>query len=290
MNRNNTGIPAGRVFSVILSGIALFFVSSLLSHLLFDFLSKRSCFSDPFFRTACGYLCFIPYWIIIPAAIKLFRPFRSSSGRIFSFRAKEIRDLFAGALAGFFLVGICALLPLLDGSAALKRDLSFRSGFLPALFICVLIQAGGEELLFRSFFQRELEACAVPCWGTVIIPALLFAAAHILNSGITLSAIPVLFSSGLIYGLLFRSTGSFTASAAMHAAWNFCQSILFGFPNSGVPADYSLLTAYAVRGKTFSYDPSFGLEASLSTLAVHLSVISLLLLSVRRRKKGRQAL
>ncbi|MDO5445716.1 MAG: hypothetical protein Q4F31_08860, partial [Eubacteriales bacterium] len=63
MNRRNSDISAGSIFTVILAGIALFCVSSFLSHLLYGLFSGLFVFSDPFFRTASGYLCFIPYWI-----------------------------------------------------------------------------------------------------------------------------------------------------------------------------------------------------------------------------------
>lgn len=268
MKRRNTDRPGNLIFLIILSGIFLFSVSSFFSHLLSDFLSGLSGPSSSFFRAAGRYLCFIPYWIIIPSAMQIFRSFHVLSRDFMPRDTKRIRRLFIGVIAGFLLAGVCTLIPLLDRSAVLKLNSSFHLLSFPVLFLCILIQAGAEELLFREFLQQCLENCTAPRWVPIILPAFLFAAAHISNAGISFTAIFVLFSSGVLYGLVFHRSGSFWAAAGMHAAWNFCQSIIFGFPNSGVPAEYSLYTANAVRGKTISYDPFFGIEASLSTLAI----------------------
>lgn len=51
---------------------------------------------------------------------------------------------------------------------------------------------------------------------------------------------------------------------AIHASWNFTQSILLGLPNSGATFPYSIFRlSSSVKESSFSYDPFFGLEGTI---------------------------
>jgi hypothetical protein len=68
-----------------------------------------------------------------------------------------------------------------------------------------------------------------------------------------------------------------------HAAWNFCQSVFFGLPNSGIVSSYSVFKLDAASAENgFYYNVDFGVEGSIG--AVLLFVIEIAVVICLNRK------
>ena len=72
------------------------------------------------------------------------------------------------------------------------------------------------------------------------------------------------FLAGLLFSLIVYYTGSIAFAFAGHAGWNFCQSIIFGLPNSGAVFPYSFfkLDSSNARDSVF-YNCGFGIEGTV---------------------------
>ena len=56
---------------------------------------------------------------------------------------------------------------------------------------------------------------------------------------------------------------------AGHTGWNFCQSIIFGLPNSGSVFPYSIMKLEASNARdSFFYNCSFGVEGTVFSVIV----------------------
>ena len=77
-----------------------------------------------------------------------------------------------------------------------------------------------EELLYRGGLQAWL-ARRLPGSAAVLVATAVFTAAHGFGPGAYTGAQLVsVFATGLVYGLLYRATGSVMPSIGAHAAWN----------------------------------------------------------------------
>lgn len=192
---------------------------------------------------------------------------------------------------GFFLFGllcglaanfICIALPLL------RADLSFAPGNMSPwagalLFVCVLVQASAEELLFRGYMLHYLADGYRSPWVGILFGAVMFAAGHLFNFGITPLSFFNILLAGLALALAVYYFGSFWFAIAFHTAWNFCQTFLFGLPNSGQSAGISFLQLTASRQSLF-YDTAFGVESTLSASCVYVLMILIELFIIRKYK------
>jgi uncharacterized protein len=124
-----------------------------------------------------------------------------------------------------------------------------------------LAQAAGEEGLHRGY--AFVQACrAIAFWPAAVLGSGWFLLGHIGNPGETLPGLIVagLFGLALAYSLL--RTGSLWFALGFHAAWNFAQSFVFGFRNSGSEPPASLLSP-RVEGAAWLTGGATGPEASV---------------------------
>jgi uncharacterized protein len=71
-----------------------------------------------------------------------------------------------------------------------------------------------EEFLFRGFLLPSLTRY-VPVWGSILLSAFLFAAAHL-----SLSEILPLFSLGIVLGVVYTRSQNLLAPMLLHSLWN----------------------------------------------------------------------
>lgn len=183
------------------------------------------------------------------------------------------RQLGWGLLIGAFMNGFAIVCALLHGDIKLYFETSV--GQVPLLLFAlfsVFIQSTSEELWCRGFlYERLHERC--PLWVAILANAVLFAAMHILNDGVTVFAIISIGVCGLSYSLLRWYSGSIWIAMGVHTAWNFVQAFLFGLPNSGIVSEVSLFHLDASTGiSNLIYDFTFGVEGALPALFINLMI------------------
>ncbi len=92
------------------------------------------------------------------------------------------------------------------------------AGSLPLLLLALLVAAPlFEELFFRGFLFRGLEASALGGVGTVIVTAVTWASLHLQYDGFHMG---IVLLTGLLLGLARLRTGSATLTVTMHALMN----------------------------------------------------------------------
>ena len=96
-----------------------------------------------------------------------------------------------------------------------------------------LAAAVGEELLFRGAIFRIAEEW-LGTTAALIISAVLFGAAHGLNSGATpISVAAIALEAGVLLGVAYSASRSLWLPIGMHFGWNFTEGGLFGASVSG---------------------------------------------------------
>lgn len=190
------------------------------------------------------------------------------------------------------------VLNLSIGTAAiLQKNISLTyAGFNPGLFfaflVAVTIQSGGEELITRWFVYEHInkyfsEKPIVP----ILVNAAFFMVFHLTNEGISLLPLVNLLLVGILYSLLVYYLHSFWAGVVAHASWNFCQNIILGLPNSGIPTAFSVYSFDAANATNgFAYDTAFGIEgAAMTAILLAGSCVMICLVGRKRQMKRNNA-
>lgn len=189
-------------------------------------------------------------------------------------KKKSFRFSLLGLLGG---AGLAALLfGILFALRAYTCTVFYANAvlFLPLLFFAFIVQGSAEELLFRGFLMSAL--CAH--YGGVVsalTSALAFAALHAMNPGASLLGILNVFLFGLLFAALTQRTQSIFFACAMHAGWNFAESLI-GLEISG---NASLHPVFSPESRMpYLTGGAFGPEAS--PLLTGLLVLLLILIAL----------
>lgn len=205
--------------------------------------------------------------------------FRGSKGN-------NLKMLGLGLLTGFGMNGACILVAFLHGDVRLGVG-TISPLWLAIGFLVVFIQSATEELLVRGYlFYHVRERYGVPL--ALILSSLLFSALHASNDGVTVLALINIAAIGLFYALSVQYLDSLWFAMANHAMWNFTQNLIFGLPNSGLPAEASLFAPVSARS-SLCYDASFGVEASLPATVICLAGAAAVVLWVRKKQAAKIA-
>jgi uncharacterized protein len=142
--------------------------------------------------------------------------------------------------------------------------------------------AVGEELLFRGAIFRITEEW-LGTTAALIISAVLFGAAHGLNSSATLvGVIAIALEAGVLLGIAYSASRSLWLPIGMHFGWNFSEGGLFGTTVSGGHSHG--LVSVTLEGPVYLTGGAFGPEASIIALTACLIVAATLgIYSLRRR-------
>lgn len=141
-----------------------------------------------------------------------------------------------------------------------------------------------EETLTRGIIFRITEE-KLGSYIALIISALLFGAAHLANphSSIT-AAIGLAIQAGLLLGSAYIYARNLWFPIAIHFAWNFTQSAIFGASVSGNAIGKTLITS-KIEGAEWITGGQFGPEGSIqATVFCLCATIVLLFLSHRENK------
>lgn len=224
---------------------------------------------EPFLKTFTLYFLFLGTWVAMMAVFWIFK------GNRFLFKhlwrrqeGNNWKMLGLGLGVGFLLNGGCILIAYVAGDVNFKI-LSVSAVKILAIFVAVFIQSSAEEVLCRGFIYERLRRGYKNPWVAIIANPLFFVFIHLENPGITTLALYNLFIIGLLFSLIVYYTGSLWMASAIHAMWNFTQNIIFGLPNSGAPASYSILgLKESSKNITWAYDPTFGIEGTINSAVV----------------------
>lgn len=139
---------------------------------------------------------------------------------------RDFRRAMAITLAGMIL----SLAIFLPGTQIMPNlPVVIWASFLPLALVLIALQTGAEEMLFRGYLQQQLAARFSSPLVWMLLPSVLFGAAHYDPTTAGDTAFQVALAAGL-FGLLAadltRLTGNIGAAWGMHFA-NNCMAILF---------------------------------------------------------------
>ncbi|MBO7253585.1 MAG: CPBP family intramembrane metalloprotease [Oscillospiraceae bacterium] len=227
--------------------------------------------------TAEMYLAFLGIWavaLLILVLIPRNRPILKGLGT--KTKGNTLKMFAVGLGIGLGMNLFCAFIAILNGDISLSFH-SFRPVSFILVFIAVLIQSAAEELVCRVFmYQRLVRRYGKPILAA-FINAAFFALIHMTNPGVTVLAVLNIFFYGLLFSAMIIYMDSPWAAMGAHAAWNFCQNIILGLPNSGIVLPYSVFKLDAATAvDSFAYSVSFGLEGTIIASVVLLAVAGLI--------------
>ena len=142
--------------------------------------------------------------------------------------------LMAALIGVLFAAGLARISPSPAGASGRVMDF----GVLAGLFLLV---AAVEEGSVRGPVLPALWR-ALGFWPAAVLSSLGFMALHLANGGETPLGLANVFLAGFALSWARRRTGSLWLPLGFHAGWDFCQSWLFGVPDSGL-----VLTGAMVR-------------------------------------------
>ena len=272
------------IFLLLIIFYAIIIVGDILSGIIWTAFEKIGGYT-PLSGVAGMYYGFLAWWIVIILLCLVVKKYRFIPGTFFKgMKGNNWKMFLVGLLAGFVMNGICIVAAILNKDIALYFD-SFKP--LPLLFLLagVVIQSGAEEILCRGFvYQHLLRSYRNPLVA-IVMNALIFAALHLSNPGVTRVAIVNIALVGIFFSLLVYYFDSIWAAIAAHAAWNYTQNIIAGLPNSGIVTPVSIFKLdVASATDSFFYNVAFGVERTLMASIV-IIVAGVVVCVVGKRKK-----
>lgn len=191
------------------------------------------------------------------------------------------QNLIFGTLIGVVLQSLTVLVIYLNGSFSIVavNPVSFILIPLTIAFTVAII----EEILVRGIVFRIIEE-KLGSYIALLISGIIFGALHLANPNSTLLSGLCITIAGFLLGAAFIYSRNLWFPIAIHFAWNFMQSGIFGAITSGNEKTASLL-ATKIEGATLITGGEFGPEGSVqATLFCLIAVIILLTLSKKENK------
>ncbi|MBO7334028.1 MAG: CPBP family intramembrane metalloprotease [Lachnospiraceae bacterium] len=237
--------------------------------------------------TSTMYFQFIGIWVVFIVFMLIYKKDRAIISKLGTKeKGNNFKFFMLGILLGFLMNGVCILVAWLNKDIYMYYD-GFDPLMLIIVFIAVFIQSSAEELVCRGFLYQRLIRIYKNPWVAIILNSAFFGCLHLMNPGVTFLSIVNIVVVGIIFSLFVYYYDSIWAAMAMHAAWNYCQNIVFGLPNSGQVVPFSILKLDASTAKdSFAYNVGFGIEGTLfADIVLALGCVVLIILGQRKKKK-----
>lgn len=188
--------------------------------------------------------------------------------------------ILSGTLVGVLLQSLTILVIFFVGNFEILSVNSISNTITPlAIAFSVAIF---EEILIRGIIFRIMEE-KLGSYISLLISAIIFGALHIANPNSTLvSALCIAIEAGLLLGLAYIYTRNLWFPIAIHFAWNFMQSGIFGAITSGNEKTSSLLTT-KITGNPIITGGEFGPEGTIQA-TIFCLLASLILLQLSKSK------
>lgn len=195
-------------------------------------------------------------------------------------KKRILKNLTIGIVLGSLLQSLTILVIYLGGSYSVisVNPVVFIIPPLTIAFTSAII----EELLFRGIIFRIMEEI-LGSYVALGISALIFGGLHLLNPNSSVVAgIGLAIQAGLLLGAAYIFAKNLWFPIAIHFAWNFTQSAIFGANVSGNAISRTLIYS-DIQGAEWITGGQFGPEGSIqATLFCLTSAIILLILSKKR--------
>jgi uncharacterized protein len=195
-------------------------------------------------------------------------------------------EICQGLVQGLFLVTLIYFIGWGAGWLRVSRSMTGGAAIWPAAFYFTYfaLAAAFEELLWRGYaFQVLVQGTGkIPA---VAISAVLFGAAHLANPHANFSGTMNTMLAGVWLSAAYLRTRSLWLPTSLHAAWNFSQGFLFGFPVSGVICPESIFQM-SPQGPAWITGGDYGPEAGALCTAILFAATLYLAWAKRIRPAG----
>jgi len=191
------------------------------------------------------------------------------------------KNLFLGTLIGFVLQSLTILVIYLNGNYSVVNINPVSFIVIP--FTIMFTVAVIEEILVRGIIFRVLEE-KLGSYISLIISSVLFGVFHLINPHGTLISGICITTAGFLFGAIFIYSRNLWLPIALHFAWNFTQSGIYGAITSGNEKTKSLLEA-KIEGPLFITGGEFGPEGSIQ--AIVFCLIATIILLVLNHKENK---
>ena len=193
-----------------------------------------------------------------------------------------IKNLTIGIVLGAVLQSLTILVIYLKGgySVITLNSVIFIIAPLTMAFTTAIF----EETLFRGIIFRVLEE-KLGSYFALIISAFIFGLLHLVNPNSTLIvALGLAIQAGLLLAAAYMYSGNLWFPIAIHFAWNFTQSAIFGANVSGNTISRTLITSN-IQGAEWFTGGLFGPEGSVQ--ATVFCLIATIILLILCHKEGK---
>jgi len=188
-------------------------------------------------------------------------------------RVNPFREYIKGLLIGSLMLTVAILADVAVGGTSF-------TGFggvsvLPYIllsFFGYMIQGMEEEIFSRGFLMVSISR-RYPVWAGILTNSVLFGMMHIMNHGVTFISTLNTILVGILFSLIFLKRDSIWMVGAIHSAWNFFQSNIFGQSTSGMATVTSLFKMDVPSGSSWITGGSYGVEASIITTILETVII-----------------
>ncbi len=193
-----------------------------------------------------------------------------------------IRNLSLGLLLGFGLQTLTIAVIYISGSYEILAINSFAFIF-PSLTMAITASVF-EEILFRGIIFRLIEE-KLGSYLALVISAIIFGGLHYFNPNSSfLAAAGLAIQAGVLLGAVYIYSKNLWLPIALHFAWNFTQSGIYGASTSGNEISKSLITS-RIDGSTLITGGSFGPEGSIQATLFCLSAAIIILIICKKQNK-----
>jgi membrane protease YdiL (CAAX protease family) len=203
----------------------------------------------------------------------------------FQFTPGWWRELLAGfgfsmaALLVIFLLSLALSAAAIVNFAWGQLDISAMIGGLVVGLAFNLLVGVAEESDARGYVLQNL-AEGIRLVPAILVSSLYFGVLHLLNPGAGWLSTIGIFFAGVLLALGYYVTRRLWFSIGMHAAWNFAEGPLFGFPVSGL--GMGGLFQLKITGPEWLMGGAFGPEAGALAVVVEIAMIAALVVWAHR--------
>ncbi|PWA03931.1 CPBP family intramembrane glutamic endopeptidase [Flavobacterium psychrotolerans] len=216
---------------------------------------------------------------VVLAYIYFFKKYEKRTITEFSSKGMA-KYIITGVIVGVLLQSLTILVIILNGSFEIVSINPFSDMIIP--FTVAFSVAIFEEILIRGIIFRIVEE-KLGSYISLLITAIIFGALHLANPNSTLmSGLCVGIEAGFLMGTAYIYSRNLWFPIAIHFAWNFMQSGIFGAITSGNKKTSSLLTTKIAGSQLFT-GGEFGPEGTIQAI-IFCSLASIVLLILSGNK------
>lgn len=192
-----------------------------------------------------------------------------------------VKNIFGGILIGFVLQSLIILIMYFNGNYNVVNinPISFILIPFAIMFTVAII----EEILVRSIIFRIMEE-KLGSYVSLTISSLIFGILHLANPHTTLLSSLCITAAGFLLGSAFIYSRNLWFPIALHFAWNFTQSGIYGAITSGNEQTGNLLEA-KIQGSEIMTGGEFGPEGSIQATLICIIATTILLYFCHKQNK-----